>query len=284
MRTIGPASIQSKQPRGHRFSMPGWKKAFAFLFGFCIEFNILVGGDRGALALGNNGFRITDLLSIAAVVFLGFQILVRRSLISLVLFGLLVATIISFRLFDPYFWLEPHTEIIVARYASYGFAGLYVALLLSDARAVNLFCWGLITGLLATIPIFVLQDFNFSSTLADFGLTSPLDPVFRLNGNGILSRYTALWGHPNEASHVAALASAAGAYFLIVHRRFLPAVLVAVGLIITFYYTQTRGGFLAGGATLGISLLFWRQRGLRSCEALRCCRCACVRCDNVIAI
>jgi len=243
-----------------RSSMPGWKKALAFVFGFCIEFNILIGGGGdGALALGNYGFRITDFLSIAAIVFLGFHMLVRRSLIILVLFGLVVAAIISFRLFDPFFWIEPHTEIMVGRYVSYGFAGLYVALLLSDTRAVNLFCSGLIAGLLATVPIFVLQNFNFSSTLVDLGLTSALNQIFLLGGNGI-SRYTALWGHPNEASHVAALASAASAYFVVVHRRFLPSVLVAVGLAITFYYTRTRAGLFAGGATLGISLLFSGQR------------------------
>jgi hypothetical protein len=257
---MGLASNSSKQPmRGlHRdqSTMPGWKKALAFVFGFCIELNIVIGGGGD---LGNYGIRITDLLSIAATVFLGVHIVVQRSRITLLLYVLVVAAIISFRLFDPLFWLEPHTEIIVGRYASYGIASLYVALLLSDIGAANLFCWGLITGLFATVPIFILQESGQSSILVDLGLRSALNPEFFLNELGN-SRYVGLWGHPNEASHVASLASAAGAYFVVVHRRFLPLILVAAGLAITFYYTQSRGGLLAGGATLGVSLLFSRQR------------------------
>lgn len=250
-----------------RPSIPGSQKFLLFLLGFSIEFNILIGGG-GDVSLGSYGYRITDFLAVAAACLLGFHVLVQRShVLVLGLFGLLVATIVSFRLFDPSFWGEPHTQIIVERYVAYGFAGLYVALLLDNTRAADFFCWGLIAGLLATAFTFIIQGTGLSSVLVALGVKSEVTQDFLLSDVGIF-RYTGLWGHPNEAGHVAALASAAGAYFVVVHRRFIPGSLVAIGLGITFAYTQTRGGLLAGGATLGISLLFSRQRRLEIVRTL----------------
>jgi len=250
-----------------RSSISGSQKFLLFLLGFSIEFNILIGGG-GDVSLGTSGYRITDFLAIATACLLGFRVLIRRAnVLVLGLFGLLLAIIVSFRFFDPSFWGESHTQIIVGRYLVYGFAGLYVALLLDNTRAADLFCWGLITGLLATASIFIIQGAGLSSELAALGIKSTGIEDFVLSDVGT-SRYTGLWGHPNEAGHVAALASAAGAYFVVVHRRFIPLTLVAIGLGVTFAYTQNRGGLLAGGATLGISLLFSRQRRLEIVRTL----------------
>ena len=99
----------------------------------------------------------------------------------------------------------------------------------------------------------------YASKLIEWGLTPGYSSV--LTGIGWeSSRYSGLSGHPNEAGHVAALSAAAGAYFAVVRRRFIPAALVFVGLMIIFYYTWSRGGLLAAGVILAVPFLITRGR------------------------
>ena len=73
-------------------------------------------------------------------------------------------------------------------------------------------------------------------------------------------RYAGLWGHPNEAAHVAALAAPGAAWLFLVERRKLPMLLVAGALLTIFYYTQSRGGFVVGCSVLVLPLFFGRDR------------------------
>jgi hypothetical protein len=118
----------------------------------------------------------------------------------------------------------------------------------------------LIIGLLATIPIFVIQDSQYSSKLIEWGLTAPYAQDEFIGSGGDFIRYAGLSGHPNEAGHVAALSAAAAAYFAYARRKFLPAVIVSVGLLAVFYYARSRAGLFAGGTVVGLSLIVARGR------------------------
>lgn len=233
-----------------------WKQGLAFFFGFCTQFNILIGGGgEGASATGGYGYRLLDFVCLGAVGLLGFHSLTPRRILPLALYGLIV----GFLFVGPAPSSDPRTAILTYHYMLYSLAALYVVIVLEDVVALERFCWGLIFGLLASVPIFVVQDSMFSSKLAEWGLTPGYSQVAWADGSGY-ARYAGLWSHPNEAGHIAALSAAAGAYFAFVRRRFLPLALVFVGLIAVFYYARSRGGFIAGGAILAIPFLITRGR------------------------
>ncbi len=241
---------------------PVWMQGLAFVFGFCIQFNALIGGSgEGASAVGGYGFRLTDFLTVIAVGLLGFYSLAPRRILPLTAFTLFVAAIAFFRILEPSYGDDPRTGILFVHYLGYSFAGLYIAIILTTSAAVDRFCWGLIAGLLLTVPIFILQDLGYSSTLIQFGLAAQYNYWGALHyTTSNFARYAGLWVHPNEASHVAALSAAAGAYFAFVHRRFVPLVLTAIAELAIFYYTQTRGGLAVSGVILGIPLVFGSGR------------------------
>jgi hypothetical protein len=233
-------------------------KGLIFLFGFFLQFDVLVGGGgEGAAATGGYGYRISDLFCVIAIVLLTVYALPPRRLLALAIFGAGIAAMAGIRVLEPTFSDDSRTIILSLHYVAYSFAGLFLAILLCNEGGRGAYCWGLILGLLATLPIFVLQDTGNASALVSLGLLPGYYQVFRLDFGDTL-RYAGLWGHPNEAAHVAALAAPAGAYLLLVQRRILPLVVVAGALLVTFYYTQSRGGFLAGGGILAVSLLFRR--------------------------
>jgi hypothetical protein len=235
-------------------------QGLAFVFGFFLEFNIFVGGGGdGAAATGGFGYRISDILCVIAVALLMIQALSPRRLVPLAIFSLVIAVIAGMRVLEPTFGEDTRTVILALHYLASSFAGLYVAMILSDETVRDRYCWGLIFGLLATVPIFILQSAGYASVLIDLGLLPGFYQVLRLDIGDTL-RYAGLWGHPNEAAHIAALAAPAGAYFFIVRRQMLPLALVAGALVAVFYYTQSRGGFLVGSAILAISFLIGRQR------------------------
>src|SRR5581483_9851265 len=123
------------------------------------------------------------------------------------------------------------------------------------------FSWGLVLGLLATVPIFFSQATGLMSWLVDYGLVPGYYAVLHLDyGNGL--RFSGLWGHPNEAGHVAALAAPGAAYIYLVYRRLAASVLVAFALLVIFYYTQSRGGLLVGFGVLALPFFYGRGRRL----------------------
>jgi hypothetical protein len=228
----------------------------AFSFGFCVQFNILLGGGgEGASATGGYGYRLSDFVCLGATGLLGFYSLAPRRILPLILYGLIVGALFVAPALSP----DPRTAILAYHYILYSFAALYIVVILDDNRILETLCWGLIIGLLATVPIFVLQDSAYSSKLIEWGFAPGYAQVLASNGVGFL-RYPGLSGHPNEAGHVAALSAAAGAYFGIVRRRILPGVLVSAALLAIFYYTRSRGGLIAGGAILIIPFLISRGR------------------------
>lgn len=252
--------------------LPLWKQALVFMVGFCIQFNILVGGNgEGASAVGGYGYRLLDFVALGAACLLGIHSLVpvrdERTftfapyrVLPLILYAVAVGMLFAGAALSP----DSRTAILAYHYILYCFAGLYVAVVINDVRALERFCWGLIIGLLGTIPVFVAENSAFASKLTEWGLVPGYTPEF----GGIvrdLPRYAGLSGHPNEAGHVAALSTAAGAYFALVKRRFLPVALVSLGLITVFYYTWSRGAIIAGSATLAIPFLIpsGRARVLR---------------------
>ena len=230
--------------------------SFAFLFGFCIQFNILVGGggEREA-ATGGYGYRLIDFVALGTIGLLGLYSFVSHRILSLAFYGLIVGVLFVASSASS----DPRTAILSYHYVLYSFAALYLAVVLDDLACLQRFCWGLIIGLLATIPIFALQSSVYSSMLTDWGLTPGYTRAFVDVQSGYV-RYSGLSGHPNEAGHVAALSAAAAAYFAFVQRRFLPVALVAAGLMAVFYYTRSRGGLISGGAILAIPFAFSRGR------------------------
>jgi hypothetical protein len=247
-------------PVAAQVRMPLWRPWLAFLFGFFLQFNILIGGGEGDAVIGGYGFRALDFLSVLAVALLLIHAVLPRRVLALAVFTAIIGAMSLLRIQDPTFWSDSRTVTLALHYLAYSFSGLYLATICSDDFVVMRFCWGLIVGLLATVPIFVLQDLGYSSSLVELGLVPGWHDMVDL-GSGDIARYSGLWGHPNQAGHIAALAGAAGAYFVF-HRRWIPAVLVATALVTVFYYTESRGGLIAGGSVLALSLLFERKHKL----------------------
>lgn len=232
-------------------------RCFVFLVGFAIQFNALVGGgdDSGAGAIGGYGYRLTDFIALGALALLGLFAIAPHRVLSFGAFGLLVAVLFLF----PMLSSDLRTANLARHYVLYGFATLYVVLILRDLPAIDCFCTGLIAGVLATVPIFVLQDFGYTPALIEWGLTPGYFQITGVFTSDVL-RLTGFWGHPNEAGHVAALSSAAAAYFAFVRHRFMPLVIVGGALLAIFSYTMSRGGLIAGATPLVLPLLFFRGR------------------------
>ncbi len=233
-----------------------WLNGLAFSVGFCIQFNVLVGGNgEGFGVIGGYGFRLSDFITVGIIGLFGLYVLNPRRMAGLAVFALIVGAVVFLRTQAALFGEDRRTDILFIHYVAYSFVGVYMAIILRTVTRIDSFCWGLIVGLLVTVPVFVLEAAGYSSALTQLGLIPEYGFVLSYYTSDIL-RYAGLWVHPNEASHVAALSAAAGAYFVFVHRRFLPLVLTAAGLLAVFYYTQSRGGLIAGGVVLAIPLLF----------------------------
>ena len=234
-----------------------WKQAFAFLVGFSVQFSMLIGGGaEGASATGGYGYRLLDFVALGAACLLGVYSFVPHRILPLAAYSVIVGA-----LFLPALAManDPRTALLIYHYILYSFAALMVAVVVSEAQVLHRFCWGLIIGLLASVPVFVLQNLGWSGALIDWGLMPGYANIFGAVARDI-PRYSGLWGHPNEAGHVAALAAAAGAYFAISQRRLVPLILVAGGLLAVFYYTWCRGALIAGGIVLAIPFVVSRGR------------------------
>ena len=154
---------------------------------------------------------------------------------------------------------DPFTATIATHYLLYSLAGLYLAIVTSREIALTSLCWGLVAGLVGSVGLYALTDSGVPlSTLSSLGLAAG----YAAEIGGYIRetpRFSGLWGHPNEAGHVAALASAGGAYLYITQRRIVPAALTALGLIATFYYTLSRGGIISGAAIMAIAVMVSRD-------------------------
>lgn len=219
-----------------------------FVVGFALQFNIILGGGLN-LETGGYGYRLMDVLGFILVGFLGFYVLNPGQIIVLVIYVFVSAILFFVPILSP----DPHTSILIYRYFLYSLAALYIAILIDQEFVLQWFCWGIIAGLVATVPVFVIQASAYSSSLAGV-LPATYTEVFGSDG-GFL-RYPGLEGHPNAAGHVAALAAPAAAYLIYLGRRFVVALLVAACLTAVFYYTRCRAGFVVGIAILGLSIAF----------------------------
>jgi hypothetical protein len=247
------------RPTGAPRQVSTWRLALAFVCGFLIQFDVLIGGNgEGVIATGGFGYRATDLLCVVLVALLGIAALAPRRLVPLSIYAALIGAMALLRVLDTTFGNDSRTVILALHYLGYSFAGLYVASLLVQESTREKFCWGSILGLLSTVPIFFLQAQGLSTELAKLGLVPGYYSVLQLDV-GDVQRYAGLWGHPNEAAHVAALAAPAAAYLFLVRRRLLPILLTGAALLAIFYYTQSRGGLLVGCAVLGAPFLFDRS-------------------------
>ena len=238
-------------------SAPLWQCGLVFAFGFALEFNPTIGLGGQAAASGNLfGFRVIDVISFGAVCLLGIYSLVPKRILPLAFYALIIGILFA----APILSTDPQTSILAYRYMLYSLAALYVLVVVDEVAALEWFCWGLIIGLIATVPIFIVQDSVYASKLVEWGLTPPYANVAFTGSGGDFLRYSGLTGHPNEAGHVAALSAAAGAYFLIARRRLLPIAIVSAGLLVIFYYARSRGGLFAGGAIVSLSLIVAQGR------------------------
>ena len=233
-----------------------WRQVLSFAFGFSIQFDVLIGGGgQGASATGGYGYRLIDFLSVVAVGLLAIHCFNPKRILLLSIYSVVVVFLFA----APALSSDPRTAILTYHYILYAFATLYIAILVHDETVLERFCLGLVVGLGATIPIFVLQAADYSQALIAWGLMPGYAPDF-VNSNVDFVRYSGMLGHPNEAGHVATLSAAGGAYFALVRRRMFPLVMVACALILVFYYTRSRGGLLAGGAVLVIPFVLTRGR------------------------
>jgi hypothetical protein len=257
----GPVQMRSRAFAAHaasgsyvfRSSARLWQQLFAFAFGFCIQFNVLVGGaGDGVTGVGSYGYRLSDILAICTLGLLAIFAIAPYRFLSLGLFVLIIAIIFASPMLSP----DSRTRILAIHYVLYSFAAIYLVVILSKAPAIDRFCWGLVVGVLATVPIFVLQAMGYASTLLEWGLVPGYAETYDVAD---VIRYSGLWAHPNEAAHVAAISAAAGAYFSFVHRRFLPSALVAFSLLAVFYFTAGRAGLVVGYAVLLIPILLSRR-------------------------
>lgn len=232
--------------------MRNFQKYYAFAASFFIEFNILIGGQTDAAsAVGGYGYRISDVVCVVGVLLLATLAYNSARILSTYVFVIGV-----FLIFAPVIFFQYGFSVTVGlRYIFYAISALFLASAISAEENMTWFCYGLIAGLAASVGIFVLQDAEISrSTLLSWGLVAGYADQY----GGYLRdtpRYSGLWGHPNEAGHVGALAAGAGAYFYLGKRRIIPAVVLVVSLCAYFYYTLSRGGLIASGATILIALV-----------------------------
>ena len=116
-KAVRPTSIeQFSAVKGHATV---WQQGFAFLVGFSIQFNMLIGGgDEGWSATGGFGYRLIDFVALGAACLLGIYSLVPHRLRPLSLYGLTVGV-----LFLPALALsaEPRTALIIYHYILYCF-------------------------------------------------------------------------------------------------------------------------------------------------------------------
>lgn len=219
-----------------------------FIVGFALQFDVILGGGLN-LETGGYGYRLVDVVSFVLAGLFAFYALDPRRIIVLAIY--VSASGILF--FMPVLSPDPHTSILVYRYLLYSLAALYVAVLVEQGVALQWFCWGIIAGLVATVPIFAIQASAYSSSLVGV-VPATYTEVFGSYGG--LLRYPGLEGHPNAAGHIAALAAPAAAYLVYIGRSLLVAVLVGICLIAVFYYTRCRAGFVIGIGVLGLSIAF----------------------------
>jgi hypothetical protein len=251
--------LSHRQTGGVRFKY-STASSLCFVFGFLGQFNVLIGGGgEGAAATGGYGYRVLDFLCIVAIALLVFQNLNSRRIVALAIYAISLSALAAIRVVDPAFGDDPRTAILGIHYLGYSFAGLYLAIALNRPTATAAFCWGLVLGLLVTLPIFVLQDTGQDTMLVNLGLIPGYYQVLQLDVGDSL-RYAGLWTHPNEAAHVAALAAPGAAWLYLIENRKLPMTLVAGALLAIFYYTQSRGGLVVGYCVLVLPLLFGRDR------------------------
>jgi hypothetical protein len=231
-------------------------RVLAFLAGFVILFNFFVGaGSQSEGVVGGYGFRVSDFLAL----FLSFMLIFvadnRNKWISILWFG----TAIGCSLFPILLMRDSQTATLIFHFLLYSAAGLYVAILL-DRGLGEYFAWGMLTGLGVSVFTMLLVQLGVPvSTLSSLGLAAGYAVDF---GGYVreMPRLSGLWGHPNEAAHVAALASAGAAYLLLVKHSKTAAVVGAVLLLGMFYFTLSRGGLLVGAGILMLSFVIQRGR------------------------
>ncbi len=154
-----------------------WSRCFVFLVGFAIQFNALIGGggDPGTGAIGGYGYRLTDFIAVGTLALLGLFSIAPHRILSFGVFGLLVAVLFAF----PMFSSDQRTANLARHYVLYSFATLYVVLILRDLSAIDWFCSGLITGVLATVPVFVVAGSWIHSCIDRVGSDARLFPNYR---------------------------------------------------------------------------------------------------------
>lgn len=228
----------------------------AFAAGLFVQFNILIGGQtEGAATAGGYGYRASDFICVLCVL-----LLVSMTYNSNRIFSAYVYVIGIVLLFAPTVLLRnDYTVTIGIRYILYSISGLYLASILTEQRTMSWFCYGMIAGLVAAVGVFVLQNASIArSTLLSLGLIAGYANDY---GGYIRDtpRYSGLWGHPNEAGHVGALAAAAGVYFYVAERKILPLAIVCAGIVGFFYFTLSRGGLIASAVPIAVAVMLPRS-------------------------
>jgi hypothetical protein len=244
----------------------GWHRGLAFFVGFSMQFDILIGGGgEGASATGGFGYRLIDFVALGTVALLAVHAFAPRRILSVGVYTVVVLALFAM----PTMGADSRTSILSYHYMLYSLSALYVVAILNQAPVLDRFCWGLTIGLVATVPVFIIQDSSYAPQLLELGLTPGYTPEFA----GIVRdtpRFAGLWGHPNEAGHVAALSAAAAGYLALVRRQLAPLVIVAACLLAVFYYSWSRGGLMVGGAILALPLLIAGGRASLPRLAIMC--------------
>ena len=226
---------------------------FAFLAGFCNQFNILIGAKAVSFGeVGAYGYRLSDLFAIACCLGLVALSLETTRVVAVTLFSCIVGLLFVPAIYGG----DAVTSTLAAHYILYSLAAVFIGYVLKDRQALRIFCYGLIIGLVGSVGLMAVVASGLfpTQTLAGMGLTAGYAAEF---GGYIREtpRSSGLWGHPNEAGHVATLAAGAAAFLYTADRRLVPLAVTGAAFLAVFYFTLCRAGFAAGVIVLMLALL-----------------------------
>jgi len=106
------------------------------------------------------------------------------------------------------------------------------------------------------------------------GLVEPLAQFSALTTEFV--RFPGMWGHPNEAGHMAALTTVAASFLYVRRKSALAVVLSLVAVVGTFLFTANRGGVIASAIIVATASVFGPDLKARNFGRLAIIICAVV--------
>lgn len=231
----------------------GMIRLFIFVFGFLLQCNVI------PTAFGLPFLRMTDMIVITTIpiLYIVYIRMFNYAIILIHLVPVIFALLMSLTFFNDRGNGELYSSVFTFLYILY-FLPFTFALLREDS--LNLFCWGILAGFVAT-TVFLFVDLYAPYTLTKVGLAlifdyqAVADAAASGDYNAPLLRFEkagGLWTHGNEAGPVFALAATAAAYLAERRRSFFIFASFLAVYLISFTATLNRSGL---GTVILIGLL-----------------------------